>query len=123
MYHQNPNMESLQEIAAQLKQAKDDVTNFKKEHADVFKRRTELNQVVKSLAEELSEKMKECNQTSFEYGGMEFEIKQSTRTVHDMETLKGTMSDETFNEYIENVTVTKSNLAARRQKKRKLGDE
>ena len=72
----------MEEIAAQLKQAKEEVTQFKKDHVDIFKRRAELNKVVKDFQEQMTLAMKENNVQNFEFMGMEFDQEFQSRVAN-----------------------------------------
>ena len=63
----------MEEIASQFKQAKEEVTQFKKDHDDIFKRLTELKKAVKECQEKMTFAMKENDVKIFDHFDIKFE--------------------------------------------------
>jgi len=114
-------MTSITSCANELKQARDNLSSYKKDNEDIFKQLVLLKGLVKEAGATLTIKMIEENETSFEIDGMEFEVKQVVRPFHTMDAIKHAIENEVkLDEYLKTVNITKSNLAARKSKKRKV---
>jgi hypothetical protein len=115
----------MDDIASQLKDLKDEQKIFKKEHKDLFKRNTELNKGIKKMGDDLLALMavQEPAITTYEYGGMEFNISSKMSEKHDMEKLNELMGDSgKYEEYVEQVSVKKSEVRTRNAKRAKTTD-
>ena len=72
----------MEEIAAEFKQAKEELTKFKKDHDDIFKRLIELKKAVKELQEKMTFAMKENDVKIFDHFDIKFEKRDFGHLVH-----------------------------------------
>jgi hypothetical protein len=113
----------MDDIASQLQNLKDEQKAFKKEHKGLFERNTELNKGIRKLGDHLLALMalEEPAITTYEYGGMEFNISSKTSEKHDMDKLNEIMGDSgKYEEYVEQVSVNKSEVRTRNAKRARL---
>jgi hypothetical protein len=113
----------MEKIATELKATKEVKKVFKKDNIEVFKRNMELNKSIKQLSDELVVHMKAGHVESYEFDGMEFNIKNSTTNKHDMEKLNEIIGDTgKYEEYVGVVSVPKAEVRTRKSKRERDTD-
>jgi predicted transcriptional regulator len=113
---------NIDDLAGQLKELKDDQKEFKKENKDLFKRNTEFNKSVKAHSDRLRDIMAATGLETYEFDGMEFNIKCSTTEKHNLEELSGIMCDEDkYKAYMESVQSERVEVRTRNAKRVKTG--
>lgn len=116
-------METLQQLAEELIELKENHKQFKKEHKSVFDEHRQYNKAIKNKGEELIHHLKDQNIAIYEHKGMEFELKERETEKHDMEALSELINDEIkFAEYRNSVKTSKPKVATRRAKRQRAED-
>lgn len=113
-------METVQQLAEELLELKENHKQFKKDNKDVFVEHRNYNKAIKAKEEELIQILKDQNLDHYEHKGMEFELKEKSVEKHDMERLAEIVGDEEkLSEYVESVKTIKPKVATRRVKRQR----
>jgi hypothetical protein len=110
----------MEQLAINLKQLVEEQKVFKKENKGIFKENTRLNKDVRAAKDALVAKMKVDGLDSYEFDGMEFNLKETVVESHDSRLINELMGDTTkFEEYMEQVRQEKADVNTRRAKRQK----
>jgi predicted transcriptional regulator len=113
----------MDDLANKLKELVEAQKAFKKEYKDVFKKNTEFNKEVRAAKDALVAKMKADSVTSYEYDGMEFNLKETTTEKHNSELINELLGDTSkFEDYMSQVRGDKADVSTRKAKRQKAGD-
>lgn len=116
-------MTTLENLAEELLELKENHKQFKKDNKDVFTEHRNYNKAIKAKEEELIQELKEENMDYYEHKGMEFKLKDRTNEKHNLEQLAELIGDENkFNNYISSVKTVKPSVTTRRAKRQRTDE-
>jgi len=117
---------TAEEVAKKLHHLKTDHKEFRKCHKAIFDENRDYNKRTRSAKKKLQSKMVEQGVTLLTVDGIEFEVKTKTTVKHGEDGIRKhfpEISEDQLNAYITANTKSSTDVATRRQKRRRVDEE
>ena len=110
----------MEQLATNLKALVEEQKAFKKENKEIFKENARFNKEVRAAKDELVAQMKADGLSTYEFDGMEFNLKETVTESHNSELINELVGDTSkFEEYMGRVRKEKADVNTRRAKRQK----